>query len=128
MIYIDDLLGTPFKIHGRDKLGYDCYGLVIEVLNRYGFSLIDLYESYTKENYLDLMAKDAYTVVVKSKLTKIEQPTESDILLFFDEQGRTTHVGVYLGKDKFIHCDGRGVNVTKLSNYFRTWEAYKWHK
>lgn len=39
---IDDLLGVPYKEHGRDKSGYDCYGLVIEIEKRLGYELRDV--------------------------------------------------------------------------------------
>ena len=31
LLDIDDLLGVPYKVHGRGPDSYDCYGLVIEV-------------------------------------------------------------------------------------------------
>ena len=39
----DDLLNVPFKKFGRDKSGYDCYGLVMECCRRAGTPLKDLY-------------------------------------------------------------------------------------
>ena len=39
----DDLLNIPFKKFGRDKSGYDCYGVVMECCKRAGTPLKDLY-------------------------------------------------------------------------------------
>src|SRR5574344_1811059 len=39
----DDLLNIPFKKFGRDKSGYDCYGVVMECCQRAGTPLNDLY-------------------------------------------------------------------------------------
>lgn len=126
MIFIEDLLGVPYKLHGRDIRGYDCYGLVIEVLSRFGFPLSDLH-SYTKETLTECFKKETSKVIKVCKLKKVLEPEESDILLFVDK-GIGTHVGVYLEKNKFIHCDSLGVRITNLNNYHKTWEAYRWQK
>ena len=39
----DDLLNIPFKKFGRDKTGFDCYGVVMECCKRAGTPLRDLY-------------------------------------------------------------------------------------
>ena len=39
----DDLLNVPFKRFGRDKSGFDCYGVVMECCKRAGTPLKDLY-------------------------------------------------------------------------------------
>ena len=126
MIKIDDLLGIRFVTHGRDKKGYDCYGLAIEVSARFGHKLVDMYYDYNSSNNLQDLDDNTYNIIKGSKLESTETPSESDIILFFDRKGRTTHIGVYLSNDNFIHCDENGVHVSRLSTYFRKWKAYKW--
>lgn len=126
MINIDDLLGIPFKIHGRDKNGLDCYGLAIEVSKRFGHKLVDMFYDYNSANNLQDLNDNTYNITHSSGLEKTEQPNMSDVLLFFDSKNRTTHIGIYLSDDNFIHCDGDGVHISKLSSYFRRWSAYKW--
>ena len=47
MIRYDDLIGVPFKNHGRDvKTGLDCYGLVMEVYRRFGIRLPEFDADY----------------------------------------------------------------------------------
>lgn len=117
---IDDLLGIPYKLHGRDKSGYDCYGLVIEVERRFGRELFDFYTEYTN-NRLNIKE-----LIKSSNIIKTDNPKMGDLLLFSDSKGRTAHIGVYLKNDDFIHCDFNGVRISKLSSYFRKCEAYTW--
>mgnify|MGYP000054369081 FL=1 len=126
MINIEDLLGIPFKIHGRDKNGLDCYGLAIEVSKRFGHKMVDMFYDYNSTNNLQDLNDNTYNITSGSGLIKTEQPCMSDVLLFFDSKNRTTHIGIYLSDDNFIHCDGDGVHISKLSSYFRKWSAYKW--
>lgn len=126
MIFIDDLLGIPYKLHGRDARGYDCYGLVIEVLKRFGFELDDL-DSYTKETLSKCFKNETNKIILKNNLKRVSEPKESDIVLFFD-RGIGSHVGVCLGKNKFIHCDALGVRITSLTTYNKRWEVYRWQK
>jgi cell wall-associated NlpC family hydrolase len=128
MICIDDLLGTPFKIHGRNIKGYDCYGLAIEVLSRFGYKLVDLYEYTTREEYEQLIEKEALGVAYRENFKKVTKPEESDVLLFFNEKGCSYHIGVYLENNNFIHCDKYGVRISSLENYDYYWECYRWQK
>lgn len=128
MVFIDDLLGVAYKAGGRTKAGYDCYGLVIEVLRRFGFDMSDLFSDYSKEKSEMLIANEYHCVINKDKLVKKEQAEEGDILLFFDDRGRACHIGVYLTSDKFIHCDSLGVRITKFSTYYKKAEVYSWRK
>lgn len=128
MIEIEDLLGIPFKVHGRDKSGYDCYGLVIEIAGRLGHKMPDLYYGYdySEENNEKTLSENSFNIISAGRLMKTDSPAEGDIVLFKDRKGRTCHIGVYLGKDRFIHCDSAGVRITRLSEYNRKGEAYRW--
>ena len=126
MVFLDDLYGMPFKIHGRGNGGFDCYGLVIEVERRIGRTMADLYEEYTKENYLERLDQNTKGFIQKMNLVKTDRPSFGDIIVFL-EKGKSVHVAVYLERDDFIHCDGRGVGIDNLRKYYRRdWEIYKW--
>lgn len=124
-IEITDLLGVPFVLHGRTLKGFDCYGLVIEVEKRFGHKMVDLYHEYSLNNEKDLDT-NIYNIVHGSGLIKSESPSESDVIMFYDNKGRVCHIGVYLEDGYFIHCDAEGVHLTKLDTYFRKWSCYTW--
>ena len=123
----DDLIGVPFRTHGRDTDGFDCYGLAIEVSRRYGNELPDF---QYKHSNTDTVCKN-YTSVIKElgeKISKAETPEESDLILFYDEKNRATHIGVALDKYRFIHCDNAGVRVLRFDYYGKKFEVFRWHK
>ena len=129
MIDITDLIGTKFVNHGRDKrLGFDCYGYAIEISNRFGHKLEDVwYEASTDDEF----SKD-YPIVLKKmekKLSETDELEEGNLILFSDENGNMVHIGVLLDDERFTHCDGGGVKVSFLSSYYRKrWKVYKWLK
>lgn len=127
-VFIDDLLGLSYKVGGRDKSGFDCYGLAIEVLRRFGFEMSDLFTTYKKEDTTNLLTENYQVVVKKDSLLKKENAEEGDILLFYDDKGRACHLGVFLKNDSFIHCDSLGVRISKLSTYLKKAEVYTWHE
>lgn len=117
---IDDLIGLPYKLHGRGPDSYDCYGLVIEAEKREGKQIPDLFKEYVKTH------ASIRDLIKSAGLLKKTVPEEKDILLFLDSNGHTVHMGMYLKNDDFIHCDKYGVRITKLSSYFRTYEVFGW--
>lgn len=123
---IDDLLGIPFKLHGRDISGYDCYGLVIEVERRLGHKMVDLYTIYESGNNEKALDENVRNIIYGCKLVKATEPKFGDILFFYDSKYRICHIGVLLEKDDFIHCDADGVKISQLSTYFRKSEVYTW--
>ena len=115
-MYLRDLLGIPYKIHGRRiEEGFDCYGLAIEVLKRFGIILPDyLYDATGKEE------KDrVYSLAVKG-IPHIElKNPEIGCIVLLEVHGESWHVGVYLGEGRFIHATrDSGVTVDNL----RRWE------
>jgi len=104
-IKTDDLLGVPYKDHGRDKTGFDCYGLAIEVCRRYGYKLDDIvYENHNKE------LSDEYKPTLN--VTPIDKPREGALLEM--DYGKELHVGVCLNSREFIHMTRSGCRISRI--------------
>lgn len=93
-------LGTPYKYSGLNKNGVDCSGLVICVISN----------SYSKE--INGTAKELFH---KSKPLSRNELREGDLVFFKIKKNRISHVGIYLGENKFVHASlKKGVIISDL--------------
>lgn len=101
-----DLIGIPYKLHGRYKDGMDCYGVAIEVERRLGKELRDVnYESTDKY----LAEENAPTLNVKPT-DKIQVGTILEMTLHNE-----LHIGVVVSKSTFIHATiNQGVRISRI--------------
>ena len=105
MIEINDLIGTPYRDHGRDAAGFDCYGLAIEVARRFGYKLNDvIYENHD----IELSAQNVPTL----NITPIEAPREGAIIEM--ETGNELHIGICLNAREFIHMTRNGCRINQI--------------
>lgn len=102
---INDLLGVPYKEHGRDMSGFDCYGLAIEAAKRCGYKLNDVF--YENHN-LSLSDEIKPTLNV----TPIEKPRTGALLEM--EYGDELHVGVCINNREFIHMTRGGCRINQI--------------
>lgn len=101
---VDEWYGVRYRTGGNTKSGVDCSGFTCAVYSAvYGYAL----PRVSREQYR-----------ISRKLT-IPELQEGD-LVFFNTNGRgVSHVGVYLGNNKFIHASvSRGVMVNDLSEKY----------
>jgi hypothetical protein len=103
-----NFLGLPYKWGGMSvEKGFDCSGLTMVTYKINGLNL----PRSSKAQW------DAGNPISHGELRKAD-------LVFFATSGgnRVSHVGIYLGEDRFIHAPGHGkkIRVTSLSNrYFK---------
>lgn len=98
-----DQLGSPYRYGGSTPGGFDCSGLVQYSYSRAGVSVPrttgQLWSAAETVTRTDLRAGD---------------------LLFFSIEGKMSHVGMYLGKRRFVHApqSGHKVSVASLDSPF----------
>lgn len=90
---VDEFYGVRYRKGGNGGSGIDCSGFTCAVYTAvYGFAL-------------PRVSKEQYRISRKISTTELQ---EGD-LLFFNTVGRgVSHVGVYLGNNKFIHATVHG--------------------
>ena len=106
--FVYEWLGTPYRLGGDSKKGIDCSKFSLAVYENV-FNTTIGYNS--RNQYANV------TPISKDNL----QPGD---LVFFKIRSRNiTHVGVYLGDDRFAHASSsRGVMVSSLNEAY--WKRY----
>lgn len=96
-----DALGRPYQWGGTAENGFDCSGLIQYAYGRHGIRL-------------PRMSRDQATA--GSEVPPVVGALKpGDILLFSARpSGGVTHVGMYVGEQKFIHSSNAGVKLSRL--------------
>lgn len=100
-------LNTPYQYNGNSKNGIDCSHFTCEMLRALEYIPTDF---YTPSNKLAEKAK-------KIDFDKLE---EGDLIFFsIAQNGKISHVGIYLSKDKFVHAStSKGVIISSLEDKY----------
>jgi cell wall-associated NlpC family hydrolase len=93
----------PYKNKGRSFDGCDCWGLIYLIyLNEFGINLPLLSEKYSDASE----GKQIADTIRKNKplINNIqkETPDYGDVVVF-NIKGYTSHVGIYIGRNKVLH-------------------------
>jgi len=97
-------LGAPYAFGGTTAAGFDCSGFVQHVFAMLGIGLPRTADAQY----------DAGRPAVGGP--------HPGALVFFDTYGGVSHVGIYLGRGKFVHASSsHGVEVSRLSESY--WAA-----
>jgi len=100
---------TPYRLGGNSKRGVDCSGFV-------------------KITYQDVFAKSIpRTTKLLARVGKSISPKNLKFgdLVFFKTSRKVRHVGIYIGRGKFIHAStSRGVMQSNLDSIY--WKKHYW--
>lgn len=106
----DDLLNIPFKKFGRDKSGFDCYGVVMECCKRAGTPLKDLYGEI-----VDLPA-DGVNDYIRGGLNLRQIDTPKTGALVYSIYKGNVHVGYIVSRGLVLHATiDKGVKLSPLA-------------
>lgn len=105
--FISDWIGKPYKWGGVSKKGIDCSAFVRELYGK------------VMNQYLPRNSRQQYGYV---NPIKKEELRTGDIVFFKIKTRDISHVGVYLGDNKFVQSSKQGVNVASLDHPY--WKRY----
>lgn len=103
-------VGIPYKHHGRDVSGLDCWGLLILIYADLGHKLIDITD-IGETDYIQGWAKAGKRYLIENyhrQWGKIDRPIPLCAVAFRNDDSEMVHVGVMLDDDRFIHCRIKG--------------------
>jgi len=100
--FIDDWYGTPYRFGGSSKDGIDCSAFAGNLMTAvFGIGL-------------PRMAKEQYKACEHVQKNNLE---EGDLVFFHTTRKGISHVGVYLGNNKFVHASlNYGVTISDLTD------------
>ena len=94
--YSKTFVGTPYQYGGASKNGMDCSGFVFTVVN---------------DSLGIKLPRSASALYAKVRIIPDNEKEAGDLLFFKTVEDKISHVGIYLGKDQFIHAASDGPNT-----------------
>ncbi|MCC5803159.1 C40 family peptidase [Rossellomorea vietnamensis] len=95
-------LGVPYVWGGSTTSGFDCSGFIYYAFNKSGVKVTRTSsEGYYNRSYY------------------VNKPAVGDLVFFENTYKKgISHLGIYVGDNKFIHAGDNGVEITSLSNSY----------
>ncbi|MET3978318.1 lipoprotein Spr [Mucilaginibacter sp. UYP25] len=108
--FVYNWIGTPYRFGGSSKKGIDC-------------------SAFTKQLYSDVFnlpirrsSRDIFSMV--SPVGK-DDLKEGDLVFFKIHSRSISHIGIYLGNNRFAHASSRGVAISNLDEAYYSRYFYK---
>jgi cell wall-associated NlpC family hydrolase len=89
------MIGVKYRYGGESPSGFDCSGLAFYAYQRAGLTI----------------PRNSTAQQRAAKSIELAQASAGD-LLFFDTSWNRHHVGIYLGKGRFVHAPSKGKKVS----------------
>ncbi|HEY4322499.1 MAG TPA: NlpC/P60 family protein [Mucilaginibacter sp.] len=101
--FVYDWIGTPYRFGGNSRKGIDC-------------------SAFTKELYSEVFNEDIMrnSRDIFSMVTPVakEELKEGDLVFFKIHSRRISHMGIYLGNNRFAHACSKGVTISSLDDAY----------
>ena len=108
-IWLGHYIGLPFKEHGRDKGGLDCWGLVRLVLaEQFGFHVPSYSGDYSRTSDSVAISKLINRESVDWRKVDSGDENLGDVIVM-RMRGQPMHVGLVVGDGQMLHVE-RGIN------------------
>src|ERR1700744_4285978 len=108
--FVYDWVGTPYHFGGDSRKGIDCSAFTKELYS-------NVFNLTIKRN-----SRDIFSMV--SPVSK-DDLKEGDLVFFKIHSRSISHVGIYLGNNRFAHASLRGVAINSLEDGYYSRYFYK---
>ena len=108
--FVYDWIGTPYRFGGSSKKGIDCSAFTKE-----------LYSKVFNLN-IERNSRDIFSMVSPVKKDELK---EGDLVFFKIHSRSISHVGIYLGNNKFAHASNKGVAISNLDDDYYSRYFYR---
>jgi lipoprotein Spr len=109
--FIYDWLGTPYRLGGDSKKGIDC--------SKFAFKLYE-------KAFSTIIGSNSRNIFSMVNPVEKGELKEGDLVFFKIHSSSISHVGVYIGDNKFAHASSsKGVMISNLQDPYWTRYFYK---
>lgn len=106
--FVYDWIGTPYRLGGTSKTGIDCSGFAYQLYSK-------VFNTVIGNN-----SRNIYSMVNPVSKSELD---EGDLVFFKIGSRSITHMGVYMGNNKFAHASSsKGVMISDLNEPY--WKRY----
>jgi lipoprotein Spr len=108
--FVYDWIGTPYRFGGSSRKGIDCSAFTKQLYN-------DVFNLNIRRSSRDIFSM--VNPVGKDDLK------EGDLVFFKIHSRSISHIGIYLGNNRFAHASSKGVAISSLDDAYYSRYFYK---